>query len=472
MFSVNVRFSFTPIAITVLFACSGFFFLPIKNASALAVQASPREARSGLQQDARAAFQQGRFERVIQLLEAVPPGQEPPRELLRIGSQSYARIGRPDEAFKTYVRLIPPGRPDDAQLLRELAFAFITSRVRDSEEHIRIAAYTALGQIASPEMIPLFEDGLLDSSVLVRSRAVEGLGRTLVASHQAKRKQAVASASIRQALHDPAPSVRIAALNAIGDIGDRETLPLLNRIAHTEEGAVHVFALAAQVKLGQPAALDDILSAATLPDPDTRMAALGVLGRLKHPASFSLLSQSVYDPDPSVRAFAAGALGEFGDPKGGASLVHAIGDEHPRVRSIAAVSLGRLKLGYTRPILWQAAKDPVALVRAGAVEGLLRLGDDEAILVATELAKHPDPSVRGATAQALGLARNQRGLPLLDLLRQDLQPQPRLTAVLALGKIRSPESIRLLKQSLQDSDPAVRIAAAGSLIEALSRIKS
>lgn len=434
-----------------------------------AAQTAPRETRSALQQDARSAFQQGRFERVIQLLEAIPPGQEPPRELLKIGLQSYVRTGRLDDAFKAYARLTPPGHPDDPRLLRELAVAFITSRVRDSEEHVRIAAYTALGHTASPELTPLLEDGLLDSSVLVRGRAVEGLGRAIVVSNQSK--QAVAPAPIKQALHDPAPSVRIAALNVLGDIGDPDTLPLLKRIAQTEEGAVHVFALAAQVKLGQSAALDEILSAATLPDPDTRMAALGVLGRLKRPTSFSLLSQSVYDPDPSVRAFAAGALGEFGDPKGAASLTHAIGDEHPRVRSIAAASLGRLKLGYTRPILWQIAKDPIALVRAGAIEGLLRLGDSEAILVATELAKHPDPSVRGATAQALGQARNKRGLPLLDLLRQDLQPQPRLMAVLALGKVGGPESIQLLKKSLQDSDPAVRVAAAGSLIEALSHAK-
>jgi HEAT repeat protein len=434
-------------------------------ATARAAPAVSRDLTPKIQRDVISAFQNGEYERVILFLETLPSDQVPSREILKVGTLSYVRLGRAEQALKTYTRLTPEGRSDELGLLRQVAKGFITSRVRDVAEHVRITAYTALAEIADPDTLTLFEDGLLDSSILVRARAVEGLGRTPQAIKGTRRP---APTALKRALQDRAPSVRIAALNALGDLGEMSAIDMIAGIARAEDGPVQVFALGALVKLGRADAASDVHGAATLPDPDMRMAAVGVLGRLKNPSSLRVLNQAVYDPDPAVRAFAAGALGEFGDPEGAAPLMHAIGDEHPRVRSMAAMSLGRLKAAHTRPILWQVARDPVELVRAGAVEGLLRLGDSEATLVAADLAKHPDPSVRGAAAQALGSTHDKRVLPVLDRLRQDLQPQPRLMAARALGKIGGQEAIRLLKKSLLDADPAVRTAAAGSLVQVLS----
>ena len=421
------------------------------------------------QRDALAAFKKGHFEQVVGLLETLPADRTPPRDLLRIGVQSYLKLGRPETAFKTYLKFIPSGQPDDARLLREIAVAFVISHVRAPEEYVRVAAYTALKDGADPETAAVLEDGLFDSSALIRALAAEGLGRALVATASAKPSSAITA--LKRALQDPAPAVRIAAINALGDTGDQSVVDILRRIARGDEGALPVFASAALVKLGHADAFAEILSTATLPDPDARMAAIGLLGRLKAPQGFSVLSQSVYDPEPSVRAFAAGALGEFGSPESAAPLTHAIGDEDPRVRSIAAASLGRLQVPHARPLLWQAAKDPVDFVRAGAVEGLLRIGDSEASLVARELSKHADPSLRSAVAQAIGLSRYKQGVLLLDLLRQDLQPQPRLMAARALGRMTRRDALPVLKAMLQDSDTAVRVTAAGSLLQVLRQPK-
>src|SRR5216117_1497100 len=95
--------------------------------------------------------------------------------------------------------VIPPGSPDDLTLLRELALVFITSRVRDPQEHLRIAAYTALAEIGSRDVVPLLADGLLDSSVLVRAQAAEGLGRSAPEADWT---------ALKRALEDPFPAVR------------------------------------------------------------------------------------------------------------------------------------------------------------------------------------------------------------------------------------------------------------------------
>jgi HEAT repeat protein len=442
-------------------------FLPASGGVGLA--ASPRLNDAGSQQEALAAFKKGHFDQVVRVLETLPPGQEPSRELLQLGVRSYLKIGRPETAFKHYVRLVPVGQPDDRRLLHEIATAFIANHVRGPEEYVRIAAYTALKGVADPQMMPVLEDGLFDSSALVRALAAEGLGRALVASKSSKPSSALTA--LKRALQDPAPAVRIAAINALGDAGDQSVTDVLRRMVRADEGALAVFAAAALVKLGHDEAFDDILSTATLPDPNARMAAIGILGRLKRPRAFTVLSQSIYDPDPTVRAFAAGALGEFGTPESAAPLTHAIGDEDPRVRGIAAASLGRLQLPHTRPLLWQAAKDPVDFVRAGAVEGLLRIGDGEASLVARELSKQADPSVRSAVAQAIGQSRYKQGIPLLDFLRQDLQPQPRLMAARALGKMPHRQALPILRPMLQDSDTAVRVTAAGSVLQTLRPAK-
>ena len=136
-------------------------------------------AGASLQDDALKAFRQGRFDEVVRLLEGTSAEQRLSTEVLRAGVRSALRVGRTDAALIFYARLVPPGKPDDTGLLRNLALAVITRHVRDSQEHLRIAAYLALTDVAPRDAVPLFEDGLFDSSVMVRARAAEGLARVV-----------------------------------------------------------------------------------------------------------------------------------------------------------------------------------------------------------------------------------------------------------------------------------------------------
>jgi HEAT repeat protein len=453
--------------VSLLFAGSDSPAIAALSVRMAATQQGTIEKAPATQRQAIAAFNSAEYERMIGLLDRLPVEQQS-AALLRMGVLSHIRLGRPDTALVLYLRLIPEGRPDDRSLLRELARAFIRAHVRHSQEYLRAAAYTALTESATVESIPLLEDGLLDASVLVRAQAVMGLGRIIKVGRLTAGVRERVGSVLRRGLRDSAASVQIATLTALGEFGDATIQPLLKQIVRTQEGPIVIFASAALVKLGDTEALGEITSAATLPDPESRMAALAVLGSLRRPDTLSLLTQSVYDPDPSVRAFGAGALGEFGRPEVAPSLTHALTDESPRVRSIAAASLGKLRLPYTRTLLWQAARDAVELVRVGAVEGLLRLGENEAILVAADLAKHADPGVRSATAETLGRVGNRKALRVLESLSHDQQPQPRLMAARAYGKIGGVQVLPPLKKALQDSEPAVQIAAAGSLVQVLS----
>lgn len=425
---------------------------------ALAATGTP----SSVESQAAGFFKAGDYAAVVVLFQGLPLEATPSKHFLRLSLLSYVRLGRTDEALRIYAKLNPSGKTHDAALLRPLALAVITSRVRDHKEHVRIAAYTVLAELGLSETAAILEDGLLDSSVLVRARAAEAIGKAGLAAK---------SGALRRALGDGMPTVRIAAMNALAETKATDLAQRFIEIGRTEEGPEAIFAYAALYKMGRSDMLADITNAATLPDADVRMAALGVLGRLKRPASLAVLAQGVYDPHPSVRAFAAGALGEFGSPGGAAPLTHAVGDEIAMVRSVAAGSLGRLGLKENRPLLYALTRDPSVQVRASAAEGLLRLGDTSAIPLAADLARHPDPSIRGAAAQALSATSEKQALSILQTLLQDTQPLPRLMAAKALGK-KSESTVPLLVRGLQDSDEAVRIAAAGSLLQQLARSSS
>src|SRR4029079_18151465 len=132
--------------------------------------------------------------------------------------------------------------------------SFLSAYVRDTREHLRIAAYAALADLSLPDQQALLEDGLLDSSPIVRARAVEALARAGLAAK---------SQPLRRALQDDSGSVRIAAMNARITPRVTDMMPGLVEVAITEDGPEGVFASAALYRLGKQDMLADITGAAT-----------------------------------------------------------------------------------------------------------------------------------------------------------------------------------------------------------------
>lgn len=119
-----------------------------------AATSTPKTSPSPLERDAMTFYRAAEYSRVIDLIQHPPTGQEPSLEAIRYAILSYVKMGKPEEAWKLYPKLTAGDRPDDPALLREIARAFIVSRVRDSQEHIRIAAYTALAEMGEADTLP------------------------------------------------------------------------------------------------------------------------------------------------------------------------------------------------------------------------------------------------------------------------------------------------------------------------------
>ncbi|HJU05226.1 MAG TPA: HEAT repeat domain-containing protein, partial [Nitrospiraceae bacterium] len=171
----------------------------------------------------------------------------------RLKIRSLIRLGRPADALVEYEHRHPSTGGDDKPLLREVAIGFVIPLLKDMREQMRGAAYTALKELDSDDMVPYFEDGLSDGAGLVRALAAEGLGR-LPAGRR--------SARLRKAMGDQAAIVRTATLKALSRSPQRSNLALVESALKDEQPTVRVTAGGVLVKFGRPKLLSRVREAA------------------------------------------------------------------------------------------------------------------------------------------------------------------------------------------------------------------
>jgi MFS family permease len=127
-------------------------------------------------------------------------------------------------------------------------------------------------------------------------------------------------------------------------------------------------------------AVDEISEALGDPSPQVRQAALLALGRLGSEQSLEILMWWMHEPDADSRETAATALGEISGPAGVFLLINALSDPDARVRRAAAISLGRHGDSTLGPTLKRRLdEDPDVGVQVAAGRGLSYLKDYDAI---------------------------------------------------------------------------------------------
>jgi len=201
-------------------------------------------------QDAQAALDKQQYDRALQLLDSLEKGGKGTPDVRRLKVRTLAKAGKPLDALAEYDALVPPGKPDDVPLLREVAFGFITPLLKDMRDQMRGAAFTALKEIESEETVSYFEDGLSDGSGMVRALAVDGLGQL---------KKGQRSPRLRHALEDQAAYVRKYAVKALGKTGDLSLVGLIEKSLEDKEPVVRVSAAGALAPERRPAMRKDFL---------------------------------------------------------------------------------------------------------------------------------------------------------------------------------------------------------------------
>jgi len=272
------------------------------------------------------------------------------------------------------------------------------------------SAAEALGKIGNPQAIPHLIASIRDSGWgFIGNAATEAMSR--MGSEGAEQ--------LLELLGDPVTDVRLAAVQALGGVGD-------------------------------PQAVEPLQKALSDGDKDVRQAAAGALGKLGAPAVDSLIAAL---QDRAVAAHAAQALGHIVDSRAVPALIAALHDENYGILAAAVEAIGHFN-GMAREPLIATLHDPDRDARRAAFDALDKLGWQPAADAAGSsywIAKQNWDRTTANKSAAVG--------PLIAML-QDGDPDIRKACVVCLGKIGDPRGFDPLLAALSDEHPPVRAAGA------------
>jgi HEAT repeat protein len=273
---------------------------------------------------------------------------------------------------------------------------FLNAALQTKSATSRAAAVQALGGLADPAVGPLLRAALNDADPWVRYFAVRSLAEQRdVESH---------AALVRLAEFDMAFQVRVAAIDALGQIPVERPVLLLTRIAgEAADLDVKHAALAALGPVDRPEAIAVLVAAVQAAEVATRLAAIQALGTSAHPRAVETLHQiAMADSEESAVKAAIDALEGSPSPQAAEALLLLTID--PGCRDLCVTALSRLDASRLDQVARGLAHDTID-VRRATVEALSRHADRRARELLKTAADDPHRSVRQAAQKSLAVSR-------------------------------------------------------------------
>jgi HEAT repeat protein len=373
--------------------------------------------------------------------------------LARIGDSAafevlLGQLGHPDAAARQAViaALNSIGHPDMA--------ARVDPLLRDERAHLRESAVRIAGYFGYAECA----EGLLaccsDPDLAVRRAAIEHL-----AFIEDERVHPV----LMNALGAANPALRCSAVQALGKIeGTRPVPPLTAALADVDPW-VRYFAARGLARRDQDPPLDELTRLA-FDDPagHVRLAAIDALGQIASPIAIPALAALTGSPDLDIAKAAIHALGQQAHQDAWPALQASLRGDDQQRRAAAAQAIARHGgPGAIEVLEWTAAADTGAPVIAAAIEGLASIaaaspGDPRSVRALVGLAA--EAGRRDLVIAALARVPPARIDDLADGL-EDPRPAVRIAVLQALGRMRRVEASRWILSALDDEAAEVRLAA-------------
>lgn len=240
-----------------------------------------------------------------------------------------------------------------------------------------------------------------------------------VAAQAALREGALSGAEIaaaRRGVEDPHPLVRAEAVRALGRLRSEDSRAELERLA-MEPGDLRMAAVEALGLLGGKASLPVIMTAYASNDPALRVAAIDAFAKAGEPEGLSAIVFAMSgDPSPLVREVAGRAIRSLGNDRAAGALRLLVIDpgqpEGPRATAVKGLAL--LRGSSASPDLVRLLRDPAAEVADEAALALARWREAEAFDRLLDMLKNGRrPSQARQALESLSLERFDQDDPAM-----------------------------------------------------------
>ena len=266
--------------------------------------------------------------------------------------------------------------------------------MRDDSARVRREATWTLGALVPPPAGAAAEASLAanlrDPDDGVRAAAARVAGAVRAAS---------LGDALVAAMNDKREEVQLAAMRALGDIGERRASAALRaRFVHDPRGPGGEAALDGLARLADPTSQPVFFEQVTSKDAGLRRAAFEGLARLGDVAAIRAVeSRTVGERDRAARLARAFALSRDGG-RGVPDLVAALSDDRRAEQAMAyLVELGRGQVKTLVPRLG----DPDVPIRGRIVQVLGVIGGPDALAALEPTTRDPDPAVARAAEHAI-----------------------------------------------------------------------
>jgi cyclophilin family peptidyl-prolyl cis-trans isomerase/HEAT repeat protein len=320
---------------------------------------------------------------------------------------------------------------------------------------------------------PLFRAAIRYPSPVVRRQAALAIGRI---------GNPGGIEFLMRLISDPDSGVQVAAIFALGLVGQPSSLPELRELAlyavDGERIAAGAEAVAAAARIGGPAGaavIDEVLNRSL------GLAARGDAGqvvnralreswRLGDYAPVAILTRYVESPAAASRAAAVYSLARLHHVDGAGTLLRSTEDSDPLVRATAVAALdasfadsARINRTAVAARVERLVSDPDRRVRINALRAIATFGGARYVSVVADRAADPDPNVR---VQALASLGDMEGPEAIDALTSRLQGglfSTRRQALLSLAHVQGAAALPAIREWAQSPSWQDRFIAAQAL---------
>jgi len=299
------------------------------------------------------------------------------------------------------------------------------------QSHARLAAALATetprNRAAAAHASRIADDPSLDAALVAALADPDAWVRYFAAGSLGERRHTAAAAALTQlAASDPAPQVRIAAMQAAGALDADAAVPLAERLLHEGDEDVACASLTAIARARNVEELfERAIRSASIP---IRRCAIDALSSQRTLAAVGSLAWGARMTDSSALAGAAiealasiAAAGEGEASQAAATALLDIGIE-PGRRAEVVEALGR-QSGIAIEVVADTLADRRAAARLTAVEALARMRHPRASTALAAALHDDDAGVRAAAVSGFGRLGTPSAGPAIAALR-DTDPDP------------------------------------------------